>query len=105
MKKLVISSLLLITANVFAYSKDITGKGELFINDLVDKGVTTVVATCSQEYLNNFPRCILIKKCHGIQYEGQAIKDVDLTCHNNVVNAVKHANYLAENNLCKKVNK
>lgn len=107
MKKLVLSSLLLIASSSYAQTititgstVDISGRGEINILRLLQRGVTHVVCNTVREEVRKEAKCILDRRCYGIQQPDQKFEDVNYTCMATEERAIQKLKNLREAGLC-----
>lgn len=94
MKKTILISLVLLTFKTFAFGVNLSEKGIMKVDELVEMGAETV--ECSQAK----PRCIIVGSQYGIQYPGQRYSEVSLEETFNALKALASINGLKKAGLC-----
>jgi hypothetical protein len=86
--------LFLSSANSFAFGVNLTETGTMLVKKLVEIGAESV--ECQQTQ----PRCILQGRRYGIQYIGQAFKDIVFTTAIDEDQAAMNLTILKNDGLC-----
>jgi hypothetical protein len=94
MKKLILTILVLASANALAFGVNLSEEGQLSVDELVQMQATSV--SCDSK----FPKCLLVGTKYGIQYEGQSFSDVELTDEHYFQGAARHVKILKNEGLC-----
>ena len=94
MKKTILITLVLLTFKTFAFGVNLSEKGVMRVDDLVEMGADTV--ECSQAK----PRCIIVGSRYGVQYPGQSYSQVALEEGFNAKTAIARIKELKDAGLC-----